>query len=106
MAQEFLNLKNSSLSGILEPGGYVVPNTVRREPINLRPFAYSDHSRRAWVRTVDDIGLFSEPAGLSINLGDTPVENVVLDMRESERLWPGTITNGVYLAGEPLRGII
>ena len=63
-------------------------------------------ARRAWVRSIDDLGLTSTPISIAFNLGDVPVANVVWEVLEgAERKWPGrpTLTGGSYL---PSMGLI
>lgn len=61
--------------------------------------AWAGWARRVWVRTIDDIGLTSEAVYYSVNLGDVPVKNIVLEIKESERNWPGTVKGGTLYRG-------
>ncbi len=72
--------------------GYVTERTF-----DLTPWAA--HSRRVWVRTVDDLGLVSEPVSAGVNLGDALVANVVVEISEAGKNWPGTITQGRVILG-------
>lgn len=56
---------------------------------------WAGHARRVWVRTIDELGLTSEPRSAAINLGDVLVDNVVVEVKEgAERGWPGTVNGG------------
>ena len=65
--------------------------------------AWAGRARRVWVRTVDDIGLVSEPRSVVINLGDGILEdNVFYEVKETERQWPGVVIGGTLVEGEGL----
>lgn len=60
---------------------------------------WSGWARRVFVRAVDDLGLRSEAISVVINFGDVPVENVIYEILESDRGWPGTITGAEFIDG-------
>ncbi len=52
-------------------------------------------AKRVWVRSIDDIGLVSDPVSVGVNLGGAMVYNVVAELREREqRNWPGQVVDG------------
>lgn len=56
---------------------------------------WSGWARRVWIRTIDDIGLVSQPVSIAVNLGDVLVDNVVVEILENQdRRWPGQIGQG------------
>lgn len=60
---------------------------------------WSGWARRVFVRSVDDLGLRSEAISVAINLGDVPVENVIYEILESDRGWPGTMIGAEEIGG-------
>ena len=78
-----------------DPFSYAVrlttPHTATCE-FDLAPWA--GYARRAFVQTVDEIGLLSSPVSIAINLGDIWTDNVLFAISEREREWPGRIVNG------------
>lgn len=75
---------------------------ISNEYVTAREFdigPWSGWARRIWIRTRDDIDLVSEPVSISVNLGDMPVENVIGEVVESERGWPGSLTGGTLVPG-------
>lgn len=68
------------------------PSTTQMEFDAAR---YAGNARRVWIRTVDDIGLTSEPVSVGISLGDILLNNVIFEMLErADRNWPGIMQNG------------
>lgn len=59
---------------------------------DLRPWA--GRARRVFVRTIDELGLLSEPVSIVIDLGDVLPDNVLFEFSEREREWSGEITGG------------
>ena len=53
------------------------------------------------VRTVDELGLLSDPVRIVVNLGDVLPDNVLFEFSERQRDWSGEITGG-YVAGNTL----
>lgn len=70
---------------------------VTEKEFDIAP--WSGWARRVWVRTRDDLKLVSEPKSVVVNLGDMPVQNVIAEVLESERMWPGTVKGGAKLPG-------
>ena len=55
---------------------------------------WAGYARRVYVRTIDEIGLLSDPVSIAVNLIDREVKNVLFTIREYERQWPGVAVNG------------
>ena len=66
---------------------------------DLTPWA--GHARAIFVRTVDELGLLSDPVRIVVNLGDVLPDNVLFRFSERERDWSGEITGG-YVARDTL----
>lgn len=66
---------------------------------DLTPWA--GRARAIFVRTVDELGLLSDPVRIVVNLGDILPDNVLFEFSESEREWNGEITGG-YVSGDTL----
>lgn len=66
---------------------------------DLQPWA--GRARAVFVRTVDELGLMSEPVRIVVNLGDVLPDNVLFEHSERQRQWSGEITGG-YVAGDSL----
>ena len=78
-------------------GKMVSKGTLPTREFDLAP--WWGWARRAWVVTVDELGLTSEPVSVLINAGDVVVNNVVYTVSERERHWPGRISNGKLADG-------
>lgn len=59
---------------------------------DLTPWA--GRARAIFVRTVDELGLLSDPVRIVVNLGDVLPDNVLFEFSEREREWSGEITGG------------
>ena len=66
---------------------------------DLMPWA--GRARAIFVRTVDELGLLSDPVRIVVNLGDVLPDNVLFEFSEREREWSGEITGG-YVSGDTL----
>lgn len=66
---------------------------------DLTPWA--GRARAIFVRTVDELGLLSDPVRIVVNLGDVLPDNVLFQFSEREWDWSGEITGG-YVAGNTL----
>lgn len=66
---------------------------------DLTPWA--GRARAIFVRTVDELGLLSDPVRIVVNLGEVLPDNVLFEFSEREREWNGEITGG-YVAGNTL----
>lgn len=66
---------------------------------DLTPWA--GRARAIFVRTVDELGLLSDPVRIVVNLGDVLPDNVLFEFSEREREWSGEITGG-YVSGDTL----
>lgn len=66
---------------------------------DLTPWA--GRARAIFVRTVDELGLLSDPVRIVVNLGDVLPDNVLFEFSERQRDWSGEITGG-YVAGNTL----
>lgn len=66
---------------------------------DLTPWA--GRARAIFVRTVDELGLLSDPVRIVVNLGDVLPDNVLFELSEREREWNGEITGG-YVSGDTL----
>lgn len=66
---------------------------------DLQPWA--GRARAIFVRTVDELGLLSDPVRIVVNLGDVLPDNVLFEFSERKREWSGEITGG-YVAGNTL----
>ena len=66
---------------------------------DLTPWA--GRARAIFVRTVDELGLLSDPVRIVINLGDVLPDNVLFEFSERQRDWSGEITGG-YVARDTL----
>lgn len=66
---------------------------------DLTPWA--GRARAIFVRTVDELGLLSDPVRIVVNLGDVLPDNVLFEFSEREREWNGEITSG-YVSGDTL----
>lgn len=66
---------------------------------DLQPWA--GRARAIFVRTVDELGLLSDPVRIVVNLGDVLPDNVLFEFSEREREWSGEITGG-YVSGDTL----
>lgn len=75
-----------------EMGKMISRGTLPTREFDLAP--WWGWARRAWVVTVDELGLTSEPVSVLINAGDVAVNNVIYTVSERERHWPGRIANG------------
>ena len=59
---------------------------------DLTPWA--GRARRVFVRTVDELGLYSEARDLLIEFGDVQPANVLLKYSQQAQGWPGSLTGG------------
>ena len=59
---------------------------------DLTPWA--GRARRIFVRTVDELGLYSEARDLLIEFGDVQPANVLLEYSQQAQGWPGSLTGG------------
>lgn len=59
---------------------------------DLTPWA--GRARRVFVRTVDELGLYSEARDLLIEFGDVQPANVLLEYSQQAQGWPGSLTGG------------
>lgn len=69
---------------------------------DLQPWA--GRARAVFVRTVDELGLMSQPVRIVVNLGDVLTDNVLFEYSERQRAWSGGISGG-YLAGNSLMSV-
>ena len=76
----------------------LTPGLLTERRFDVGPWA--GRARRVFVRTVDDIGLRSPAVSAVVNLGDEPVQNVVLTISEAAQGGPGTLTGGIRLDGK------
>ncbi|WP_304021697.1 TipJ family phage tail tip protein [Desulfovibrio piger] len=64
--------------------------------------AYAGRARQVFVRTVDEIGLTSEPVRLVVNLGDIQPNNVLIQISErDDNVWHGELDGG-FISGNAL----
>lgn len=64
--------------------------------------AYAGRARQVFVRTVDEIGLTSEPVRLAVNLGDIQPNNVLIQISErDDNVWRGELDGG-FISGNAL----
>lgn len=58
---------------------------------------WAGRARRVWVRTIDELGLMSDPVSVVVNLGDVIPKNVLIQISEKEKDWSGNIVNGTII---------
>lgn len=79
-----------------DPFGYALKLStpyVTDRKFDLSP--YAGRARQVFVRTIDEIGLTSEPVRLVIDLGDAQPENVLFEISErDDNDWGGALVGG------------